>query len=160
MEQVAHQAIVMQFILDLARALKVDPRGCFRQFFLKIKVCSSKCVLTGIFVCVVTENLAIEALSRPCQTADEPYQKAFDHELELLKERVRSCAKTRVESAMKDLEEEEKLKRLGPGGLDPLEVYQSLPKVNHFLTHASIHTILNIHVRRSDQKLLLRKLCL
>lgn len=38
MEQVAHQAIVMKFILDLAEMLKVDPRGCFRQFFSKIKV--------------------------------------------------------------------------------------------------------------------------
>lgn len=38
MEQVAHQAIVMKFILDLAVTLKVDPRGCFRQFFSKIKV--------------------------------------------------------------------------------------------------------------------------
>uniref|UniRef100_A0A3Q1ENC6 Hsp90 co-chaperone Cdc37 n=1 Tax=Acanthochromis polyacanthus TaxID=80966 RepID=A0A3Q1ENC6_9TELE len=86
MEQVAHQAIVMQFILDLARTLKVDPRGCFRQFFSKIK------------------------------TADKPYQDAFDHELELLKDRVRSCAQLRMENAMKELEEEEKQKRLGPGG--------------------------------------------
>ncbi|RXM93216.1 Hsp90 co-chaperone Cdc37 [Acipenser ruthenus] len=38
MEQVAHQTIVMQFILELARSLKVDPRACFRQFFTKIKV--------------------------------------------------------------------------------------------------------------------------
>lgn len=38
MEQVAHQTIVMQFILELAKSLKVDPRGCFRQFFAKIKV--------------------------------------------------------------------------------------------------------------------------
>ncbi|XP_070837932.1 hsp90 co-chaperone Cdc37 isoform X1 [Chaetodon trifascialis] len=98
MEQVAHQAIVMQFILDLARTLKVNPKGCFRQFFSKIK------------------------------TADKPYQDAFDHELELLKERVRSCAQIRMESAMKELEEEERQKRLGPGGLDPVEVYESLPK--------------------------------
>ncbi|KAM9363760.1 hsp90 co-chaperone Cdc37-like [Symphorus nematophorus] len=98
MEQVAHQAIVMQFILDLGRALKVDPRGCFRQFFSKIK------------------------------TADKPYLDAFDHELELLKERVRSCAQMRMESAMKEQEEEERQKRLGPGGLDPVEVYESLPK--------------------------------
>lgn len=41
MEQVAHQTIVMQFILELAKSLKVDPRGCFRQFFTKIKVCVS-----------------------------------------------------------------------------------------------------------------------
>ncbi|GLD63934.1 hsp90 co-chaperone Cdc37-like isoform X1 [Lates japonicus] len=98
MEQVAHQAIVMQFILDLARTLKVDPRGCFREFFSKIK------------------------------TADKPYQDAFNHELELLKERVRSCAQIRMESAMKEVEEEERQKRLGPGGLDPVEVYESLPK--------------------------------
>nr|XP_019964225.1 PREDICTED: hsp90 co-chaperone Cdc37-like isoform X1 [Paralichthys olivaceus] len=98
MEQVAHQAIVMQFILDLARTLKVDPRGCFRQFFSKIK------------------------------TADQPYHDAFHHELELLKERVRSCARIRMEDAMKELEEEEKQKRLGPGGLDPVEVYESLPE--------------------------------
>ncbi|KAG7222571.1 hypothetical protein INR49_016168 [Caranx melampygus] len=98
MEQVAHQAIVMQFILDLARTLEVDPRGCFRQFFSKIK------------------------------TADKPYQDAFDRELESLKERVRSCAQTRMEDAMKEVEEEERQKRLGPGGLDPVEVYESLPK--------------------------------
>lgn len=30
---------------------------------------------------------------------------------------------------MKELEEEERQDRLGPGGLDPVEVYQSLPKV-------------------------------
>ncbi|CAJ1053991.1 hsp90 co-chaperone Cdc37 isoform X1 [Xyrichtys novacula] len=99
MEQVAHQAIVMQFILDLARALKVDPRGCFRDFFSKIK------------------------------TADKQYLDMFDHELELLKERVRSCAQSRMEGAMKELEEEERQKRLGPGGLDPVEVYGSLPKM-------------------------------
>lgn len=40
MEQVAHQTIVMQFILELAKSLKVDPRACFRQFFTKIKVAS------------------------------------------------------------------------------------------------------------------------
>uniref|UniRef100_A0A665T8Z2 Hsp90 co-chaperone Cdc37 n=1 Tax=Echeneis naucrates TaxID=173247 RepID=A0A665T8Z2_ECHNA len=98
MEQVAHQAIVMRFILDLAQTLQVDPRGCFRQFFSKIK------------------------------TADKPYQDAFNHELELLKERVRRCAQIRMEDAMKEVEREEKQKRLGPGGLDPLEVYESLPK--------------------------------
>uniref|UniRef100_A0A3B4FHB9 Hsp90 co-chaperone Cdc37 n=3 Tax=Pundamilia nyererei TaxID=303518 RepID=A0A3B4FHB9_9CICH len=98
MEQVAHQAIVMQFILDLARTLKVDPRGCFRQFFSKIK------------------------------TLDKSYQDAFEHELEMLKERVRSSAQTRMENAVKELEEEEIQKRLGPGCLDPVEVYESLPK--------------------------------
>ncbi|XP_068444965.1 hsp90 co-chaperone Cdc37 isoform X2 [Clinocottus analis] len=98
MEQVAHQAIVMQFILDLARALKVDARGCFRQFFSKIK------------------------------TADKPYRDEFDRELQLLKERIRECAQARKESETKELEEDERQEGLGPGGLDPLEVYESLPK--------------------------------
>ncbi|KAM9746205.1 hsp90 co-chaperone Cdc37 [Menidia menidia] len=97
MEQVAHQTIVMQFILELAKSLKVDPRGCFRQFFSKIK------------------------------TADQQYQDAFNDELESFKERVRGRAKIRIEKAMKEYEEEERQKRLGPGGLDPVEVYETLP---------------------------------
>ncbi|XP_075433542.1 hsp90 co-chaperone Cdc37 [Ascaphus truei] len=97
MEQVAHQTIVMQFILELAKSLKVDPRACFRQFFTKIK------------------------------TADQQYMDAFNDELESFKERVRGRAKVRIEKAMKEYEEEEKKKRLGPGGLDPVEVYETLP---------------------------------
>lgn len=97
MEQVAHQTIVMQFILELAKSLKVDPRGCFRQFFAKIK------------------------------TSDQQYQDAFNDELESFKDRVRGRAKIRIEKAMKEYEEEERQKRLGPGGLDPVEVYESLP---------------------------------
>ncbi|XP_070837873.1 hsp90 co-chaperone Cdc37 [Chaetodon trifascialis] len=97
MEQVAHQTIVMQFILELAKSLKVDPRGCFRQFFAKIK------------------------------TADQQYQDAFNDELDSFKDRVRGRAKIRIEKAMKEYEEEERQKRMGPGGLDPVEVYESLP---------------------------------
>ncbi|KAK5613560.1 hypothetical protein CRENBAI_019603 [Crenichthys baileyi] len=96
-EQIAHQALVMQFVLDLARTLKIDPRGCFRRFFSKIK------------------------------TADKPYQDVFNRELDLLKEQDRRCVRARMEGTMKELEEEERQKRVGPGGLDPLEVYESLP---------------------------------
>ncbi|XP_053320830.1 hsp90 co-chaperone Cdc37 [Spea bombifrons] len=97
MEQVAHQTIVMQFILELAKSLKVDPRACFRQFFTKIK------------------------------TADQQYMDAFNDELEAFKGRVKERAKVRIEKALKEYEEEERKKRLGPGGLDPVEVYESLP---------------------------------
>ncbi|KAM6038317.1 hsp90 co-chaperone Cdc37 [Chlamydotis macqueenii] len=97
MEQVAHQTIVTQFILELAKSLKVDPRACFRQFFTKIK------------------------------TADQQYMEGFNEELEAFKERVRGRAKARVEKAVREYEEEERQKRLGPGGLDPVEVYESLP---------------------------------
>lgn len=64
------------------------------------------------------------------QTADQQYQDAFNDELESFKERVRGRAKIRIEKAMKEYEEEERQKRLGPGGLDPVEVYESLPPVS------------------------------
>ncbi|XP_028318673.1 hsp90 co-chaperone Cdc37-like 1 isoform X2 [Gouania willdenowi] len=37
MDQVAHQAVVMQFILEMASNSQQDPRGCFRHFFHKAK---------------------------------------------------------------------------------------------------------------------------
>ncbi|KAM3874360.1 hsp90 co-chaperone Cdc37-like 1 [Diretmus argenteus] len=37
MEQVAHQAVAMQFILEMASNSQQDPRSCFRQFFHKAK---------------------------------------------------------------------------------------------------------------------------
>ncbi|KAK2500035.1 hypothetical protein MC885_002358, partial [Smutsia gigantea] len=98
MEQVAHQTIVMQFILELAKSLKVDPRACFRQFFTKIK------------------------------TGDRQYMEGFNDELEAFKERVQGRAKLRIEKAVKEYEEVERQKRLGPGGLDPVEVYECLPE--------------------------------
>lgn len=127
MEQVAHQTIVMQFILELAKSLKVDPRGCFRQFFDKIKVCLRVKVIH--FPLALNSNAYRLAVTFPSQTADQQYQDAFNDELESFKERVRGRAKIRIERAMKEYEEEERQKRLGPGGLDPAEVYESLPEV-------------------------------
>ncbi|KTG34733.1 hypothetical protein cypCar_00048968 [Cyprinus carpio] len=63
----------------------------------------------------------------PHLTADQQYQDAFNDELESFKERVRGRAKIRIEKALKEYEEEERQKRLGPGGLDPVEVYETLP---------------------------------
>lgn len=99
-------------------------------------------MLRYIVDCVrrVCDSLSIQVIQCSCQTADEPYQDAFDHELELLKERVRNCAQARMESAVKEIEEEERQKRLGPGGLDPVEVYESLPKVNRPHTQANMKT--------------------
>ena len=69
------------------------------------------------------------------QTADQQYQDAFNDELESFKGRVRGRAKIRIEKAMKEYEEEERQKRIGPGGLDPVEVYESLPEVGfHIIT--------------------------
>lgn len=47
MEQVAHQAVVMQFILEMASNSQQDPRGCFRQFFHKAKVRCTRLINTA-----------------------------------------------------------------------------------------------------------------
>ncbi|NXX71777.1 CD37L protein, partial [Spizella passerina] len=58
MEQVAHQAVVMQFIIEIARSCNVDPRGCFRLFFQKAKV------REGYFEAFKTELEAFKARVR------------------------------------------------------------------------------------------------
>ncbi|CAL1297929.1 unnamed protein product [Larinioides sclopetarius] len=98
MEHVAHQCICMQFILELAKHLNVDPRSCITSFFTRI------------------------------QMADAEYKDAFNAELESFKERVRERAKARIQKLIEEAEEEERQKRLGPGGLDPVEVMESLPE--------------------------------
>ena len=40
----------------------------------------------------------------------------------------RKRAKEKVDKAVEEYEEEEREKRLGPGGLDPVEVFESLPE--------------------------------
>lgn len=47
MEQIAHQAVVMQFIMEMAKNCNVDPRGCFRLFFQKAKVSNYVVLLNG-----------------------------------------------------------------------------------------------------------------
>lgn len=62
--------------------------------------------------------------------AEKQYIDAFNDELESFKLRVKERAEIRLENARKELEEEERQQRLGPGGLDPVEVMESLPKVS------------------------------
>ena len=35
MEQVAHQCIAMQYLMELSKTLNIDPRACIAQFFTK-----------------------------------------------------------------------------------------------------------------------------
>eukprot|EP00057_Strongylocentrotus_purpuratus_P033561 XP_791877.4 PREDICTED: hsp90 co-chaperone Cdc37 isoform X1 [Strongylocentrotus purpuratus] len=101
MEQVAHQTIIMQYLLELAKSLDRDPRSCVRPFFTKM------------------------------EKAEKQYQDAFDDELNSFKERVRGRAKVRIDKAYREAEEEmeaERLARIGPGGLDPADVFETLPK--------------------------------
>ena len=67
------------------------------------------------------------------QIADPEYKKAFDDELVAFKERIRRRAKEKIaEQLNKEQEEEEKetQERIAssPGGLDPIEVLESLPE--------------------------------
>nr|CAD7425215.1 unnamed protein product [Timema monikensis] len=94
MAHAAHQCICMQYILELAKQLEVDPRACISSFFSKIQV------------------------------AEVEYKNSFDNELEQFKERI----KRRAAEKVKEAEEEERKERLGPGGLDPVEVFESLPE--------------------------------
>lgn len=98
MEHVAKQCISMQYVLELAKQLEVDPRGCVASFFNRI------------------------------QMADEQYKNAFEDELSAFKTRVRERGQKRLEEARKEVEEEERKNRLGPGGLDPVDVFESLPE--------------------------------
>lgn len=102
MAHVAHQCICMQFILELAKQLDVDPRACVGSFFQRIQV------------------------------AEIEYRSHFDSEVKAFKDRIRKRAQEKIDEAIAEAEEEERKARLGPGGLDPVEVFESLPEVCHF----------------------------
>lgn len=97
-QHVAHQCICMQYILELSKQLEVDPRSCVSSFFIKV------------------------------QEANPEYKASFDDELKAFQERVSKRAKEKLEAALKEQEEEDRQARLGPGGLDPMEVFESLPQ--------------------------------
>lgn len=101
MAHVAHQCICMQFILELAKQLDVDPRACVGSFYQRI------------------------------QLAEPEYKAHFNSEVTAFKERIHKRAEEKIEEAIAEQEEEERQARLGPGGLDPVEVFESLPKVSN-----------------------------
>lgn len=103
MGHVAHQCICMQFILESAKQLEVDPRACVSTFFSRIQV------------------------------ADAEYKVQFDNEVTAFKERIKARAVVKLEEAAAEAEEEERLARLGPGGLDPVEVFETLPLVSKLI---------------------------
>lgn len=100
MGHVAHQCICMQFILESAKQLDVDPRACVSTFFSRIQV------------------------------AEAEYKIQFDNEVVAFKDRIKARAVVKLEEAAAEAEEEERLARIGPGGLDPVEVFETLPEVS------------------------------
>jgi cell division cycle protein 37 len=61
------------------------------------------------------------------QLTNKEYKDGFYDELNAFKGRVKKRAAEKIEAAMKEAEEEERQKRIGPGGLDPVEVFENLP---------------------------------
>jgi len=102
MEHVAHQVISLQFMLELSKQLDVDPRSTVNTFFYRME--------------------------KAKQADDKQYVTGFNEELAAFKDRIRKRAKEKIDKAMAEYEEEEREKRLGPGGLDPVEVFESLPE--------------------------------
>ncbi|XP_022653730.1 hsp90 co-chaperone Cdc37-like [Varroa destructor] len=97
-QHVAHQSTCLNYILELGRQLEVDPRNCVSSFFNRI------------------------------QNADKVYKDMFEDELKALNGRIKKRAQEKLEIAVREAEEEEREQRMGPGGLDPVEVYQTLPE--------------------------------
>ncbi|KAL0965849.1 hypothetical protein UPYG_G00286560 [Umbra pygmaea] len=98
MEQVAHQAVAMQFILEMANSSQQDPRGCFRQFFHKAK------------------------------TGKEGYLDVFYTELEAFKLRVKQYTNSKPEMLSTDnINSVQQTNSNNHCPLDPKDVLESLP---------------------------------
>lgn len=100
MAHVAHQCICMQYVLELGKQLEIDPRACVSSFFTKIQNCQPD------------------------------YKASFDDEIKGFKERIEKRAQEKIKEALAEEEELERQKRLGPGGLDPADVFEELPDVS------------------------------
>ena len=92
MEHVSHQTMVMQFILELSKSLKVDPRQCVRPFFTRFR----KVIFFFLFE---------RKHSFRMKTADEQYKQGFFDELQAFRERVQQRAKQKIEDAIQKYEE-------------------------------------------------------
>ncbi|VDO65110.1 unnamed protein product [Haemonchus placei] len=101
MSNVARQCIVVQYLLELARNMNAIP--------------------TNINI--------IKAFFKKFRAADPQYLKLYTDEVAAFEDRLRRRAKEKRDAALAEYEAEEKEKRVAaaPGGLDPQEVYESLP---------------------------------
>ncbi|KAK6030404.1 Cdc37 Hsp90 binding domain protein [Ostertagia ostertagi] len=98
---VARQCIVIQYLLELAKNMNAIP----------------------------TNLNIIKAFFKKFRSADPQYLKLYTDEVAAFEDRLRRRAKEKRDAALAEYEAEEKEKRIAaaPGGLDPQEVYESLP---------------------------------
>lgn len=98
----ARQCIVMQYLLELAKSLNA----------------------------IATNTNVIKNFFKKFQIADPSYLKMYEEEVTAFQDRLRRRAKEKRETAVAEYEAEEKAKRIAaaPGGVDPQEVYETLPE--------------------------------
>lgn len=106
MEKYTEQCITVQYLLELAKSLHALP----------------------------TNTNVIKTFFKKIHAADIQYMKMYRDEVEAFQGRLRKRAKDKIETAMAEMEADEKKKRIeeSPGGLDPQEVFQTLPVVSFF----------------------------
>uniref|UniRef100_A0A914YVD3 Hsp90 chaperone protein kinase-targeting subunit n=1 Tax=Panagrolaimus superbus TaxID=310955 RepID=A0A914YVD3_9BILA len=102
MNKMTEQCITVQYLLELAKSLRALPTNTnvIKNFFRKIRA------------------------------ADAQYMRMYREEVEAFQARLRKRAKDKIEAAMSEMEADEKKKRIeeSPGGLDPQEVFNTLPE--------------------------------
>lgn len=102
MSAYARQCIIIQYLLELAKTLGALPTNInvIKSFFKKFR------------------------------SADPSYLKMFHEEVDGFRDRLRKRGKDKRDQAIAEYEAEEKAKRIAasPGGLDPQDVYESLPE--------------------------------
>ena len=98
MKRVAHQCIIMQYIMELAKSVKQDPRVCVPGFF-------KRCEGTRVLL------LCLSADCRRMATADKEYTDAFKEELANFLVRVQGRAQARLDKAREEAEEEARHER-------------------------------------------------
>ncbi|KAE9552861.1 hypothetical protein FO519_003926 [Halicephalobus sp. NKZ332] len=119
MEKMTEQCITVQYLLELAKSLKALPTNpaVIKTFFKKIRA------------------------------ADTHYMKMYRDEVESFQARLRKRAKDKIDAAVEEMEADDRQKRIeaSPGGLDPQEVFNSLPEeMREAFSSQSVQALMDI----------------
>ena len=113
MKQTARQSQIVSSIADLAKTLNTHPGNVILPFFQRLS----------------QKEYLDQFLSGVKDFQEKIIKRAVTKKIEMDKEREEQEAQQRAEGGGVDLKDIPKEERLGPGGLDPLEVVESLPEV-------------------------------
>lgn len=105
--RILHQTLIINYICEVAKTSNIDPRDAMPGFFKRI---------------ILAEETNAE------------YMAGFHTELDALKKRVAVRALQKIEEVKEEMRKEEEAEREeriqeSPGGLDPQEVFQNLPRI-------------------------------